>query len=215
MVKERLKTDFLIGPARGVRMVKLGFFFIAISLLACAGAPNRFVYQSGKDWVKVRPVARTDAKAQPFSHPYAIDEDKIEKLLSQVYYSHSMFVSLAWSKPLSVFTKNQRVVLSRAFHKAFLEMTPGEELEFSIRSEKKISHETKGRAFLANGSLHLIFDSIDRPSYWGKEGSYQRREAKWKLVPREGQSLFATRLEGKGQQRNWLVMPLLVAGGNI
>jgi hypothetical protein len=66
------------------------------------------------------------------------------------------------------------------------------------------------RAFVVGETLHLVFDEIDRPAFWGKEKPYQRGEAKWKLVPREGQRLLATRSAGKGKVENWLIVPLVL-----
>jgi len=179
---------------------------------SCSSPPHLILYNTETEWVDLRewPVSYTPVGSH--SHPFDLSSDEVGRILRSVYYRESILFSFVLGKPKRLFSEYQLDLLSNYLSRAFDQALPQEIVAFKIKEEKDSLRYTEGFCFRLHDDFHLVIEEFNTLDFHNKETRPQPTNSRTEFVPQKGQRLFASRSEGKGLIKNWIVISLTSEG---
>ncbi|MBU0504448.1 MAG: hypothetical protein ABII18_01840 [bacterium] len=177
--------------------------FLSTSFVSETNAKTTKLYKTKREYVSLK-----TKKSDTFEHPSTITKEELENFLQTVKYKQCKFVSWDWKSSKQVFTSRQLDLLANYGSKALAQATDHEYVDFAFTTpSRQFRRYTKGKLFIHNNNLHIIFDRIEEPGADKSPEHYELGEGSWEVVPNgTNQRIQANKYGSK--QKNWLVVSL-------
>lgn len=210
----RLPAMLEAARQRGFRWHCMALLVLSAALSGCAAGVRNdqdasYLYRSGDDFVRLAPI---EPGAPPNSHPFAISEGQLRRLLAGIEVRGAASIGKA-----PVFLKEELETIVPPLASALSKAGPNQDVAFAVTSRRGLfgsmspKSVTTGRLFMRGDSLNLIFGlvqerrDIGEIDYAGVKpegfvpGSRERRigDRIWKIEPGRGQL--------HNQRGDWLV----------
>jgi len=171
---------------------------LVFGLTACGGLsePSRRLETAGVILEYHDKQTDREISSLDLDHPKPIGEDQVAIQLHSLYYESLNLVA----KPRVVFHREQVQSLKRLLTKALNHAKPNAFISFEVAGE---GGTTAGDLFASGGKLHWRLAKIEGENYNAR--NWARLEKKWRLVPRQGQSLFIKKILMEQEMQNWIV----------
>jgi hypothetical protein len=185
------------------------FIFICLTLFLSsfcipeANAKTTKIYKTKREYVALK-----TKKSDKFEHPVTVSKEDLEDFLQSVKYKQCKFVSWDWKQSKQVFTSRQLELLANYGAKALTQAADNEYVDFAFTTpSRQFRRYTKGKLFVYQNNLHIIFDRIAEPGADKSPEHYERGEGSWEVVP-NGTNQYIQANKYGSKQKNWLVVAL-------
>lgn len=174
-------------------------------------AESNPIYKNGDTYVELRDAEKLKGVSPPFSHPYIIDVEKLNKVLSSISFREKGLFSKKGGE--KVFTQSETARLASLISDALSKSNADEYLYVYSPRERTLLNdlETVFSVFVIDENMNIAFSNIQsrvddvpgsnrrKPS--SKDPTSMRSSGFWELALGDGQKY-------KEGHRNWLVINL-------
>lgn len=229
------EEDHIVRSPVGTFRALLVGLLVFSALAGCARSRSSFQEIYRDENILVRLVGQKDASGNTiprgFDHPWPVDAETLQKLLSSIQYQRGVLVRR--SKVRDVFPADVCVGLVEPLRKAFEQAGPDQAVDFSfLRRETTLAvfqreYLTDGILFRKEGAFHcalrnLAFETLGGPETGDNPFAGDPTESPlrtdYNFVLKEGQSLARSSSSGvftKKEFSNWIVLDLAEYGAGV
>ncbi|EKD51412.1 MAG: hypothetical protein ACD_62C00260G0004 [uncultured bacterium] len=178
------------------------FAVFLFSFVSEAQAGKTNLYKDKREYITVKAK-----KGENFNHPRTLTPQQLTDLLSKVQYRHCQFICVDSSAPEPAFTHRQIALLSQHAAKGLEQASNTELVEFFLTTPSRdFKRYTKGKLFIINDELHIIFDRLSEAGADNDPGQYQHGQGRWQVIASGNQRVQINPYGSS--QKNWLVLSL-------